>query len=1499
MKNMQLLLLALVLLAPSVTWAAKPAQLQDRIPATGTTANGYVTWYTDDNPPPAVDPDYFPATSAQDAHDALEPAHARYVLYGFNAPHYSVSPKEMWIFDSGDLGEAFLDRITLDSPSNIGLPEPHLRMTVLHELFHHVQYSYIGYPASAWGRWASEGTARVMEDKTFADLDIDPPNQLYYGEVNGYLGNPSRPLTELSYAGCLFWTYMAEQYGTAADFTVGTDFIRTFWQRCQGHSPNAMKYLNETIAIYDPGNQLKDIFIDFLIANYTKDLDVSGLADGSRYSYLDDDDVDAAGNPIVYVPVVRTSYALPPNVVDHADNVRNWAGKWYDATVPADAQIVGFQAKSTNGKPLTAAAISVQGADRVSQIFKSNGQEFAIAFFSRRTDPITLIAGVVGGLDDDVNFEYTIAAGVAKLVIQSPTSTYPAYVGPKDDPERFVAKVSVQGVAELGEPSVRGLHYTDFTARVGTEDAEILDGTYVQGDYWLLIRAPEQTAAGEEFDLTVFLGTISASRDDAVIYRKIVRDQVVLVDGSGSMLDGGKIDAAKNAASLLVDSKPDGDMLGVVRFHGDSTEPNEDATVEFQLSNVDDAARSTAKTRIELINIPSPSVTTSIGDGLYASQNQLDTRGRPDDRHIIILLSDGMENEARWWSDVKPTILAKGTVIHTVALGPETDQALMESIATDTEGEYYYVTTTVTGALSPDPEPLANVLADVYKQVEEEIVGHQRLWYAKAQVAAGGKKDHYYELTEDGVKEAIIAVNWDKKTDKLDVVLEDPDGNLIKPTTAGINYFGAPTHAVYHLPGMGQGKWAIHVTSTAGGPTDYVASIAGRVLYGVDVDIYVRQGHARRWVGLPVQLIANLTDYKGAIRRASVVATVLHPNGTAYRVKLRDDGNHGDENANDGIYANSFTRTTEEGSYVVEVRATGKSNFTDTFERTKSRAFSVRYDREKMDADKDGMPDTWEEFYGLIIGKDDSGEDEDADGVVNIEEFKAGTNPNNPDTDGGGESDLSELKRGSDPCDEDDDTIPRPVEVGVLKEKTDFEPEEWLFEPNTNLIYFPVDPAYESLMLFGHKGPASSPSDFSLVAEIDPGKYEGLYPDTGLANGVEYFYFIVAVGLNDVRSGRSPIFSGIPRAARPPAKAWVLINDGAWRTTSLNVTLTFDPNPNWKEVMVSSESSFKGAAWQVKPASMPWTLQPIVGTSYATVYARFRDGAGNVSGLEHDSIILDLDEDADDDFILDPIDLDDDNDFLPDLFEKFITLDPFRLDSDGDGIPDSDEDTDGDGQKNLVELVGGSNPGDPSSVFRGHVGGIVPDKIIVEWHYIPGRRYRLLRTEDAGSGKWEAVPGDYKVDGDLAYQEDSIAGATKRFYRVEAFAIPPDFNAITKDDIAAAQFSSKRIDGSDGNNQLTPGSIIFCWTSQGRYCKFLIESFGPAPVHTLTIRWVTYNKDGTVYSKGSGLTVRGTWLCDLDKGLETSTDSDFWWVQETSTIRYLLPENGATFYKAW
>ncbi|MFM1560294.1 MAG: LamG-like jellyroll fold domain-containing protein [Roseibacillus sp.] len=84
-----------------------------------------------------------------------------------------------------------------------------------------------------------------------------------------------------------------------------------------------------------------------------------------------------------------------------------------------------------------------------------------------------------------------------------------------------------------------------------------------------------------------------------------------------------------------------------------------------------------------------------------------------------------------------------------------------------------------------------------------------------------------------------------------------------------------------------------------------------------------------------------------------------------------------------------------------------------------------------VDSDNDGMPDYYENSNGLDPNADDSGDDLDADGRTNLEEFQDGTRPNNPDTDGDGLTDGEEATLGTNPTssDSDGDKILDPDEI--------------------------------------------------------------------------------------------------------------------------------------------------------------------------------------------------------------------------------------------------------------------------------------------------------------------------------------------------------------------------------------------------------------------------------------------------------------------------------------
>jgi len=125
------------------------------------------------------------------------------------------------------------------------------------------------------------------------------------------------------------------------------------------------------------------------------------------------------------------------------------------------------------------------------------------------------------------------------------------------------------------------------------------------------------------------------------------------------------------------------------------------------------------------------------------------------------------------------------------------------------------------------------------------------------------------------------------------------------------------------------------------------------------------------------------------------------------------------------------------------------------------------------------------------------------------------------------------------------------------------------------------------------------------------------------------------------------------------------------------------------------------------------------------------------------------------------------------------------------------------------------------------------------------------------------------------------------------------YSDLNRADIAAmeAEMSTASIDASNGN-EFMPGTYFIYKTNEGRFGKFMVENYEPETTnHRLTLRWVTYEGNGSVHAYGSGLAINGTYLCDLDAGQQTTEDagSDWFWNMLTTTIRRLDTRNNAKF----
>jgi hypothetical protein len=830
------------------------------------------------------------------------------------------------------------------------------------------------------------------------------------------------------------------------------------------------------------------------------------------------------------------------------------------------------------------------------------------------------------------------------LDIALPDSTYVAWVGEPANPRTFTVRLTL---GSAGEPCIGPLPFSVFVRDETSAWVEASTGVQacVQDSYWISVQAPDDSdgtfVSDGIYDLRVELDTVSDESASAVRYTDREEDAIFAMDVSGSMGSGGKLEAAQEAAILLVNELADNDQGALVWFSGDGSEPNRDADTEFELDAM------TVSNQIALIGEISGlshKNLTSIGDGLQEALDESESeRADPDHYCGLVLLSDGMENEEDYWADVQPRAEASPCLIHVVALGPETDELLLQDINQKgtadpaDDGSYFYATIsdTVTSAagLASVSAHWPNQLAGIYDDIASRLAQRQRFFKILGTV---GRKPNVHEIpVDDTIDEAIFALKWSGMDDAGQLELQEPDGTLITPTTPGVGYRSSATNQVYRIPKPKPGMWKARVTNLEPQMEDlpYILIASGQTF--IEFQVYTSADLAPIHQGEPVHILGLLTKSGQPVTGADVRVAVEAPDGVRSTVRLYDDGKHDDASADDGFYANVYDRTIAgdridperperdglqvRGSYAWEAIAQ-----TPGFQRLASGGFAVI---PSPDHDKDGMPDPWEKAHGLSpLKPDDAQGDPDLDGLPNVGEYQAGTDPFDSDTDDGGEGDGSEVGADRDPLWPADDTIAPVSDFSVAP------------LPQGALISWTTDPGHASYRLWrravGGAWVLVYPEPSLLRMQPAPGAYEdsGLendvtyeYVDSGLENSVTYEYLLVALGKAGQSSGTSPTLSVTPVADPFPPQGYVLINGGASIAPSRQVTLTFGVDHDTTEMRLGSEidegTDEIGGPWRPFKSQLDWTIPVEVGPGETwTIYAQFRDAAGNASDVATDSI---------------------------------------------------------------------------------------------------------------------------------------------------------------------------------------------------------------------------------------------------------------------------------------
>ena len=596
------------------------------------------------------------------------------------------------------------------------------RLLAFHEIQHVVQIQY----DNSWDAFYGEGVARTIEDRADTALDADT-GHFFIPEVNGVLGsdaNRSSDLSTNSYRSVLWWTWLMDQYrqGAGQDPPVtgandlGWNAIREYYEELETQQTNQVGALNDFIQ--SRGGSFRDDFIDYTLALYAYLYNPTD----SRLGFIDTE-INATGGLSGHNTHAGGPAFTTDTVMMNPRSSRYWE---FNPANQCDFTAFSFDGQ---GDPYGFSVMTVDGGN-LDNRWTSYSDQWARTV---RTADLDRIVGVVSAFDQSGMVDVGHGCVEPTLNIKDPTSSSFEMVGLADNPRSFIVRLDVDG---QDGGAVAGLLADDFEVTLnragGGPDitADIINSTYVQEDYWLLVQAPDDGDGAENglfYDLTVSLGANEDTENSAVLYVERTQDVIIVLDQSGSMGGTtGKIEAARNAADLLVNELSDSDQGGFVPF-------DTDATVRVPLAQVGmGGQRGILETAIATEPVAD---FTSIGDGLFTAAAEHDLNGIAANQCSFVLLSDGMENEPQFWDDVKNQVIDNGCSIHAIALGPSANQPLMMQIAGSVPGGSYDYATNTGNVPVNSVVGWENNLSRLYDNKATQIAGRQRIFTQVAESA--------------------------------------------------------------------------------------------------------------------------------------------------------------------------------------------------------------------------------------------------------------------------------------------------------------------------------------------------------------------------------------------------------------------------------------------------------------------------------------------------------------------------------------------------------------------------------------------------------------------------------------------------------------------------------------------------------------------------------------------------------------------------------------------
>ena len=337
------------------------------------------------------------------------------------------------------------------------------------------------------------------------------------------------------------------------------------------------------------------------------------------------------------------------------------------------------------------------------------------------------------------------------------------------------------------------------------------------------------------------------------------------IDRSTSMRGLGYVDITRTVSRAFVDLLGIGDSVGIASF-------GTTATADFPTAGptaatiTDQTVKDAAVAQVNALTFDG---LTFMGGGVAAAGGLLTSAPAP---RSILLVSDGFDNRGGQAIGSAPTALQAVQALPTdvrlfsCAMGPTSDQVLLESLANERNGRYYFM-------------PHIDDLFEIYNYMRGQVTGDS------IAVNASGTASHSVmpALVDPTAELATFVVTWadtglhavlgdPTKKNEVAVRLRDPHGRLLPAQASFVRWRVGQGYAIARIEAPAPGRWQIEVETTDPTHVRYTAALFLRSPLRLELPRLRPIAPNRR-----LEIVAAVLDARRALAGVPVRATISRP----------------------------------------------------------------------------------------------------------------------------------------------------------------------------------------------------------------------------------------------------------------------------------------------------------------------------------------------------------------------------------------------------------------------------------------------------------------------------------------------------------------------------------------------------------------------------------------------------------------------------------------------